>query len=125
MCQASECVQTCDIQSLENHLDPRRNPTLWGFKTLSALWIAHECPRTAQALGFAQSDHDHLIAQLAYPTVENRTMREKLPKRTSLINLKRRRLIRIINAWPGIARTYLDCSIHHIPETTLFEWAQS
>ncbi len=45
-------------------------------------------------LAFGQSDHNQLIAQLQYLTIENQILRRKLPKRISLTHRERRRLIR-------------------------------
>tara|TARA_R110000744_G_scaffold112179_2_gene210430 strand:+ start:30029 stop:31081 length:1053 start_codon:yes stop_codon:yes gene_type:complete len=45
-------------------------------------------------LTFARSDHDQLIAQLQYLTIENQILRGKLPKRISLTKRERRTLIR-------------------------------
>lgn len=45
-------------------------------------------------LAFGRSDHDQLITQLQYLTVENQILRGKLPNRISLTNRERRRLIR-------------------------------
>jgi len=50
--------------------------------------------RLPKLLVFGRSDHDQLIAQLQYLTVENQILRAKLPKRISLTHRERRRLIR-------------------------------
>jgi putative transposase len=45
-------------------------------------------------LALGRSDHDQLIAQIQYLTIENQILRSKLPKRVSLTPKERRRLIR-------------------------------
>lgn len=45
-------------------------------------------------LALGRSDHDQLIAQIQYLTIENQILRSKLPRRVSLTPKERRRLIR-------------------------------
>ena len=45
-------------------------------------------------LALGRSDHNQLIAQIQYLTIENKILRSKLPKRVSLTPKERRRLIR-------------------------------
>lgn len=49
--------------------------------------------RLPKLLAFGRSDHDQLIAQLQFLTVENQILRAKLPKRITLTHRERRRLI--------------------------------
>ena len=51
-------------------------------------------PHLPKLLAFGRSDHDQLIAQLQYLTIENQILRGKLPRRISLTHRERRRLIR-------------------------------
>ncbi|CAE7757781.1 unnamed protein product [Symbiodinium sp. CCMP2592] len=51
-------------------------------------------PHLPKLLAFGRSDHDQLIAQLQFLTVEHQILRGKLPKRISLTKRERRRLIR-------------------------------
>ena len=51
-------------------------------------------PHLPKLLTFARSDHDQLIAQLQYLTIENQILRGKLPQRISLTHRERRRLLR-------------------------------
>jgi len=51
-------------------------------------------PHLPKLLAFGRSNHDQLITQLQYLTIENRILRGKLPKRVSLTKRERRRLIR-------------------------------
>jgi putative transposase len=50
--------------------------------------------RLSKMLALGRSDHDQLIAQIQYLTIENQILRSKLPKRVSLTLKERRRLIR-------------------------------
>ncbi|MEQ9207296.1 MAG: integrase core domain-containing protein [Phycisphaerales bacterium] len=50
--------------------------------------------RLPKMLALGRSDHDQLIAQIQYLTIENQILRSKLPKRVSLTSKERRRLIR-------------------------------
>ncbi len=49
--------------------------------------------RLPKMLALGRSDHDQLIAQIQYLTIENQILRSKLPKRLSLSPKERRRLI--------------------------------
>ena len=50
--------------------------------------------RLPKMLAMGRSDHDQLIAQIQYLTIENQILRSKLPQRVSLTRNERRRLIR-------------------------------
>ncbi len=50
--------------------------------------------RLPKMLALGRSDHDQLIAQIQYLTIENKILRSKLPKRVSLTPKERQRLIR-------------------------------
>lgn len=50
--------------------------------------------RLPKMLALGRSDHDQLIAQIQYLTIENQILRSKLPKRVTLTPKERRRLIR-------------------------------
>jgi putative transposase len=50
--------------------------------------------RLPKMLSLGRSDHDQLIAQIQYLTIENQILRSKLPKRVSLTPKESRRLIR-------------------------------
>lgn len=50
--------------------------------------------RLPKMLALGRSDHDQLIAQIQYLTIENQILRSKLPKRVALTPKERRRLIR-------------------------------
>ncbi|CAE7757797.1 unnamed protein product [Symbiodinium sp. CCMP2592] len=51
-------------------------------------------PHLPKLLAFGRSDHDQLITQLQYLTIEHQILRGKLPKRISMTKRERRRLIR-------------------------------
>lgn len=50
--------------------------------------------RLPKMLAFGRSDHDQLIAQIQYLTIENQILRSKLPKQVSLTPKERQKLIR-------------------------------
>jgi putative transposase len=63
-------------------------------KPYPRLLLGMNSARFPKMLALGRSDHDQLIAQIQYLTIENQILRSKLPMRVSLTPKERRKLIR-------------------------------
>lgn len=78
-------------------------------------------PHLPRLLAFGRSDHDQLITQLQYLTIENHILRGKLPKRISLTNRERQRLIRFGKAVGPALRNIISI----VQYSTFQRWIRS
>ena len=78
-------------------------------------------PHLPKLLAFGRSNHDQLIAQLQYLSIENQILRSKLPKRISLTHQERRRLIRFGKAVGPALRNIITI----VQYSTFQKWLRS
>jgi len=78
-------------------------------------------PHLPKLLAFGWSDHDQLIAQLQFLTIENQILRGILPKRISLTKRERRRLIRFGKAVGPALRNIISI----VQYSTFQKWLRS